>query len=73
MFGDQKLLMVSGCSVPSAAFVVGEFESESKPILGFVGIVGRSLEIVIRVEWGLEEFLALQPAFGNLLGWKGCC
>ena len=65
--------MVSGCSVPSAAFVVVEYEWTAKPIVGLVEIVGRSLGTVIRVEWGFEEFLGLQPAFGSLLEWKGCC
>ncbi len=65
VFGAQMLLVVPGCSFPSAASVVGEFASESKPIVGLVGVVGRSLRIVMHVGWGFEVSLELQTAFGN--------
>ena len=56
------LLVVSGCSVPSAASVVGEFVRVGKPMVGLEVVVGRSLKVVMNVEWELEECLALRPA-----------
>ncbi len=67
------LLLVPGCSIPSAASVVVEFVFVPKPIVGLVGVVGRSLKIVMCVGWGLEEFLSLQTAFGSSLERREYC
>ena len=68
MFGKQTLLWVPGCSVQSAASVAGEFDSIAKPVVGLVGVVGRSLRVGKHVVLELEACLVLQPAFGSMLG-----
>ena len=73
MFEDQTLLMVSGCSVPSAASVVVELVQVAKPVVGLVLVVGRSLRVAAHVEWEFEECLALLPAFGNCSESMGYC
>ena len=50
VFGKQMLLLVPGCSVPSATSVVGEFVRVAKPVVGLAMVVGRSLRVAVRVE-----------------------
>ncbi len=64
------LLVLPGCSFPSAASVVGEFVSVLKPIVGLVEVVGRSLRDVLHVVWELGVCLVLRPA---LLEWPRHC
>jgi len=73
VFGKQTLLLVSGCSVPSAASVAEEFVRFAKPVDGLAMVVGRSLKVVVCVEWGLEGCLVLLPAFGSCFGSMEWC
>ncbi len=61
------LLVVPGCLIPSAAFVVAGFVKTRKPIVGLVAVVGRSLGVQAHAVLELVACLALRPSFGSLL------
>ena len=65
VIGKQTLLLVPGCSVPSAASVVVGFARIAKPVVGLALSAGRSLRVAVRVEWGSEVCLVLLLAFDS--------